>query len=156
MSGGRSWTTTEAKRLKELRAQRVPMRKIAKELGRTEQAIYSFLRYVPATKDEPARMGPVERYPPRQKIIVRNDYWTREEIATLAEMIAEGASSTEIAEVVGRTVKAVRGKASYLGLKLGHRGGNSVYRLDQESNRYYRDAVQGSAKLLNALLELAA
>jgi hypothetical protein len=58
MSGGRSWTTGEARRLREMRAKRLKATDIAHELGRTVDAIYSFLRYVPATPSQPACLKP--------------------------------------------------------------------------------------------------
>ena len=43
------WTTGEKRRLLKMRADRVPVKIIARELGRTPDAIHSFLRYVPTS-----------------------------------------------------------------------------------------------------------
>jgi hypothetical protein len=54
MSGGRNWMTSEARKLRELRAEGVRVPVIAGILGRTEHSVYSFLRYnhVPQQKSE--------------------------------------------------------------------------------------------------------
>lgn len=153
MSGGKSWTTFEAKRLHEMRAARIPMRKIAKELGRTEQAVYSFLRYVPATPDSPARMKGVDRLPPlpkaeREPAISR---WKADEIESLRELAEAGHSSADIGEILNRTAHAIRSKASELGISLTRRS-YSIYRLEQEVNHYRRNAIEGSALLRDAIL----
>ncbi len=49
--------TSEVRKLHELRAQSLHMSEIARLLGRTEQSIYSFLRYVPAKPGQRAAMG---------------------------------------------------------------------------------------------------
>lgn len=61
MSGGRSWTTGEARRLYELRKQNVRMADIARLLGRTQDSLYSFLSYVPATPESCAHKKAIER-----------------------------------------------------------------------------------------------
>ena len=156
MSGGRAWTTFEARRFHELRSQSVPMAEIAKMLGRSTDALYSFLRYVPATRDQPAYMKRIDRVgrPPIRRT-KPSPYWTSPQVQTLRLMIEDGASVRQISEKLGRTQKAVICKASDLGLKFGHRGRGSAYR-DKEILRFQRNAVEGSTMLLEALLKLAA
>jgi IS30 family transposase len=62
----REWTTTEYRRVLQLRSQGVPTRDIAKQIGRTQSAIYSFLR------DLPQRQKP-RPIPPPKKAMTATD-----------------------------------------------------------------------------------
>jgi hypothetical protein len=147
MSGGRPWTTGEVRRLHDMRARRVPTAAIAFELNRTKDAIWSFMYYSPA----PPRPAVAKEPPP-----VRDCHWTPEELSTLREMADDGASYKDIVQATGRSPSAVRCKASNLGITFSNRGGNSIYRLDEEAKHFHRDAVEGSAKLLDAMLRMVA
>lgn len=152
MSGGRAWTTTEERRLRELRAARTPTKIIAQELGRTEDAIYNFLRYIPASRDTAPGMRKVPRLPPPPPKPRRRDLdWTPEEIERMRELAADGTTAKDTATELGRSYTAVRCKAANLGIKFPRKGRNSICRLEQESNHFRKDAVEGSAKLLQAL-----
>lgn len=158
MSSGRAWTTGEVRRLHELRAKRVTAKEIGKELGRTENAIYNFLRYVPATGDAPAGLKPIDRLPPRprKQKPPRDNMWKREEMDLLCKMADEGCSAKEIALALGRSPNSVSSKAWNLGVRFSRFCTESFSRLDQEERRFRRDATTGSARLLEALLEMAA
>lgn len=54
MSRYRHWTTTEVRRLNELRAMPLRIKDIAVILGRTENAIHAFIHYVPCTPSQRA------------------------------------------------------------------------------------------------------
>ena len=158
MSCGRAWTTTEVRRLHELRAKRVPAKKIGAELGRTVDAIYSFLRYVPAAPGRPPSLKPTDRLPPREiEVKDRTDLWKREEEAMLREMASEGASSYDVAEAIGRSRSAVLSKASKLGVSFRYSpdpsvAGSGRRSVEMDTRRYQRNAVEGSAMLRDAII----
>jgi hypothetical protein len=155
MSGGRSWTTSEVKILHDMRARRIKTADIAKVLGRSEYAIYSYLRYVPASPEH----GPGTRSaPPRPKLPKREPQiiaWTPSEIELLRQLAAEGATAPDAAKILGKTYSGVRTKASREGVRFRH-AGTDRYRLEHEGNRFKANAVVGSAMLLDALLAMAA
>lgn len=158
MSGGRDWTTTEVRQLHEMRAKRVKTKEIAATLGRTEDAIWSFLRYIPATRDCSATVGKIPALPkkPKPKRSKRTNSWRDCDIAMLRQLAASGASSIETATALGRTPEAVRTKAYRMKIRFRHQGGAPVYEKELTIERLHRNAAEGSAKLLNALLAMAA
>jgi hypothetical protein len=78
--------------------------------------------------------------------------WTKDEIATLIRMVGEGATSREVAAELRRSIKAIRNRASAEGLRFGKPA--KVARIEREGNKFVRDAVRGSAMLLDALFKL--
>ena len=141
---GRAWTTGEKRRLHELRAQRVPVKDIAAELNRSVDGIYSFLRYVPATREQPARMTKVPRVAFQ---------WNEFAIAQVRDMADGGATLKQAAERMRVSIKCVRHMASKQGIQFGPR---KVDKVEKEIYHANRDAKRGSAMLLEALLKLAA
>lgn len=83
----REWTTTEYRRVLELRAQGVRTRIIAEQIGRTEDAIFAFLRDIPERQKPrpvpPAKkaMSPAERE--REAARIASEKYT----AALLEMV---------------------------------------------------------------------
>ena len=154
MSGGRPWTTGEARQLYEMRAKRIRTSEIAAALGRTEQAIFSFVRYVPATRESGGYTGKTPPRPPREIEASkgRTDLWTRDEMSLMRSMAEEGASAIDVAEMLGRTPDSVRTKASKLGIKFRRQGGNPLYQTELSTKRFRRDAIRGSAMLRDAIL----
>jgi hypothetical protein len=130
-----------------MRARRVPTAVIALELDRTRDAIYSYVYYSLAV---PRPVLPKE---PKR---IPDCYWKPEELSTLREMADDGASYKDIMEATGRSASAVRCKASNLGITFSNSGRNSIYRLDDEAKHFRQDAVEGSAKLLDAMLRMVA
>lgn len=154
MSGGRPWTTGEARRLREMRSRRVPVDRIAAELDRSIDAIHSFLRYVPwapgsraSTKSDRLPKRPQESYKGR------TDTWTTEETERLKELASKGASAFDVAEAVGRTAVAVRCRASRLGVSFRRSslGGRSQQGLEVKTRRHRRNAIEGSAALRDVI-----
>jgi hypothetical protein len=113
MAGGRDWTTTEARKLHELRARRVKGEDIARILGRTKHSINNFLRYVPVA---PGR-------PPSRRHVPRIDQWTADDLRTLRNLAAKGVSARKVAELLCRTPSAVKNKAQLERIRLGERRG---------------------------------
>lgn len=155
----REWTTGDVRKLHEMRSKRIPTRLIAAELGRTPHAVFSFLRYIPACDGQPASMGPTNRLPPAPKPpklprARRDNDWTPEEIACLRDMAEDGATIKDAVVTIGRSQNAVQTKASNLQIRFGNSGGHSIYRLEQETNHYRRNAIAGSALLRDAIFNL--
>lgn len=101
MAGGRDWTTTEVRRLYELRGRRIKTVDIGRILGRTEGAINNFIRYVPVSPG----------HPPSRRRVPRINLWTAEEIAALRDLADRGASVARVAATLRRTRSAVENKA---------------------------------------------
>jgi hypothetical protein len=101
MAGGREWTTTEVRRLHELRARRVKTVDICRILGRTKDAINGFLAYVPVAPG----------YPPGRRRVPRIDRWTAEDTRTLHELAEQGATAEQAALVLRRTVIAIKSRS---------------------------------------------
>ena len=139
MSGGRDWTTVEARRAREMRAAKVRVKDIAAALGRTPDAVNSFLRYVPSAPGRPActtRIGP------------RVDAWTEDDVRRLRELAALGVKSKEAAVILGRTAAAVQIRASAERIRFrGVAGGHE----ERETRRHAKDAALGSAMLRDAI-----
>lgn len=152
MGMGRFWTTAEARELQELRSRRVPTTEIAEILGRTPDAIYAFLRYIPATANGPPSRKRSDRLPPKPKRQRAPGYnhWTRDEIGKLVSMARDGCTADEVAREIGRQPKSVRSKAAHLNIKFLRRY------LEPETAHYHQNAKEGSTKLLEAMLALAA
>jgi hypothetical protein len=130
-----------------MRAKGFRARVIAAELNRTVDAIYSFLRYVPCKPGQRATMKATEPCP---------IYWSADEFDAMRRMAEDGASAAEVAFCLCRPLSGVRSQASREKVRFGNRGKRSDCRVEREGNHYKRDAIEGSTKLLNALLELAA
>jgi DNA-directed RNA polymerase specialized sigma24 family protein len=107
MSGGRPWTTTEARKLQELRAQRTKTKDIAKLLGRTEDAVHSFLHYVPVGRTSK---------PHFRRLNQRINGWTEAEDQRLRDLAECGVLYREIGRVLGRSHGAVMSRAFKLGV----------------------------------------
>jgi hypothetical protein len=138
-----------------MRAKRMTAEQIGKVIGRTPDAIYSFLRYVPAEPGKAASLKATDRLPPKPKPEGRSDYWTIDEIRTLRSLADSGVSIKEAAQALGRTPTAVRTKASLLEVRFRH-AGTTICRIEQETKHFREDAMIGSAMLLDALMRLAA
>ena len=95
---GRKWTAKEVALLKELYSE-CPIGDIAKRLGRTVSAITDKAYYLELKR---------KRYLGR--------LWTAEELQLLRELYPIHKDIQDIAERIGRSPSAVRGKANYLGL----------------------------------------
>jgi hypothetical protein len=151
VSGGRPWTTTERRKLLEMRARRITVREIGRCLNRTQDAIFSFLRYIPAGPGSPPKMGSTPRLPPRPEPGLSEIYWTREQIRTLRALAEDGVSMRDAAEMLGRTLSAVRTKASHLEIRFSSRSGKCRDRLEQETRHFIASAGSASAQLLYAI-----
>jgi hypothetical protein len=77
-------------------------------------------------------------------------------VQQLRDMAAVGATAQEVADALGRAVYGVRCKASRENIRFGNRGKHTIYRVERETNHYKRDAIEGSGKLLHALLDMVA
>ena len=139
MSRGRNWTTGELRRLHELRRQRVPMKVIAHMLGRTEHALYSRLRYVPAAPGRPRGWKNVD---------VRMNAWREDEVRRLHELAEQGASPKEIGLVLGRPDYQVRAKGNREGIRFS----NTPSALCREQRKFEAHAVVASEMLRVAIL----
>jgi transposase-like protein len=62
----REWTTTEARRLIELREQGYRMRDIARLLGRSEHSLFAFQRHHASYKRRPSK--PLRRHEPSERL----------------------------------------------------------------------------------------
>lgn len=139
MSGGRAWTTREVRRLLEMRAQGLKAWSIGQELGRTENAIYSFIKY--------KAVGAKGQAPP-PKI----GEWTPAAVNRLRELASDGATAEEAAAELCRALYAIRNKASREGISFARKARDSSYRLEREGNDFKRNAIKGSSELRDAIL----
>jgi hypothetical protein len=135
-----------------MRSRRVKVAEIAVQLGRSENAIHSFLRYIPAGKDGPPRMGSTPPLPPKPPKPEDRYHWSADDIRTMRSLAEEGASAREAADVLGRQLRAVTTKAGRLGISFCSTRRHSIYRLEQETERFNRNAIDGSEQLRVAIL----
>lgn len=91
------WTEAEDRLLRDLlRQHRYTYVEIAQRLYRSEGAIQRRMQDL-GIKERPIRANP-------------NDFWTDEQLRTVAEMIKAGSSYESISRAVGKSTKATRGK----------------------------------------------
>jgi DNA-binding CsgD family transcriptional regulator len=102
---GRSYgfTAEELNLIRLGRAEGIPVRKIARDLGRAEQTIYAKI----------LEMG-LPRNP-------RANLYTPDEVNLIKQKFAEGLTVREIAEVLGRNIFSIQTKIYGLGLRRGDR-----------------------------------
>ena len=95
---GRKWTAKEVALLKELYPE-CPIGEIAKRLGRTVAAVENRAHYLGLKRKS-----------------YLDKLWTAEELQLLRELYPTREDIQDIAERIGWSPRAVRGKADYLGL----------------------------------------
>ncbi len=100
---GRKWTAKEVALLKELYPE-CPIPEIAKRLGRTVSAITGRACYLGLKRKS-----------------YLDKRWTAEELQLLRELYPTHENIQDIAERIGRSPSAVRGKADGLGFGKSHR-----------------------------------
>jgi len=89
------WTSEMDQTIISLRARKLPWKEISERVGRTVEACSSRYRTI---------------IPREERALFLGKRWTREEVATLNRLLAEGISQEQIALQVGKTRSAVYSK----------------------------------------------